>query len=67
MKFISWMNGTWGRLLRVVAGLALIVGGLVAGGTGGLILAVVGLLPVITGVAGICILAPLMGVSSRTR
>ena len=51
-----------GRLVRAVAGLALIVVGLaVVGGVGGWILAIVGLVPLAAGVFDRCVFAPLFG------
>jgi hypothetical protein len=38
----------------------MIVAGLVIGSTGGYILAAVGLLPLVAGVANVCVLGPLM-------
>ena len=51
-----------GRLVRAVAGLALIVVGLaVVGGVGGWILAIIGLVPLAAGVFDRCVFAPLFG------
>jgi hypothetical protein len=58
MKFAQFMSSTTGRSLRVVAGIALIVIGLVAGG-GWVTLSVVGVVPLIAGLANVCLLAPL--------
>lgn len=60
-----------GRIIRIVAGLALIAWGLLGiGGTNGYILAAVGLAPMLTGLLDICLLAPLLGYplsGSKTR
>jgi len=62
MAFVEFMSSTAGRALRIVAGLALIVIGLaVVGGAGGVILAVVGLVPLGAGVANVCLFGPLLG------
>lgn len=62
MGFAFFMAGLPGRLLRVIAGLALVVVGLGAlGGIGGTVLAVVGLVPLLAGAANVCLLAPLLG------
>lgn len=61
MAFVSFMSSTAGRLLRIVAGIALIVIGLAAGGTGGTILAVVGLVPLLAGIGNVCLFGPLLG------
>ncbi len=55
---VSWMNSPIGRSARMLAGAALIVGGVIAGGAAGVILAVVGLVPLIAGATGRCLLAP---------
>lgn len=67
MSLVTWMNGAAGRLARVVAGLVLIGIGLAAGGMLGVVLAVVGLVPLLAGAFGVCLLAPLMGVTPRAR
>ena len=62
MGFARFMSSLAGRLLRIVAGLALIVIGLVGvHGTGGIILAIVGLVPLVAGVGNFCLFAPLFG------
>ncbi len=54
---ISFMQGYAGRALRVGLGLALIYVGLsVLGGTLGIILAVIGIVPIAMGVWGPCLL-----------
>jgi hypothetical protein len=48
-------EASWDRIARVVLGVALIIGGLVAvRGTGGYIMAAIGLIPLITGLMGWC-------------
>lgn len=62
MGFVQFMASSTGRLARVVAGIALIVIGLfVLGGTGGYVLAAVGLVPLAAGALDICLFAPLFG------
>jgi hypothetical protein len=62
MAFTTFMNGTAGRALRIIAGVALIAVGLaVVGGTGGVIIAVVGLVPIGAGVGKVCLLGPVLG------
>ncbi len=66
MGFASFMASPAGRILRVVAGLALIGGGLAlvipASNTVlGVILAVVGLVPLLAGLFDFCVFAPLFG------
>ncbi len=58
MSFVAFMAGQAGRVLRIVAGLALIAGGIALGG-GWYAMAVVGLLPLAAGVFDFCVLSPL--------
>jgi hypothetical protein len=62
MGFAKFMSSGLGRGLRIVVGLALIVIGLFSiGGTGGIILAVVGAVPLVAGAVDVCLFAPLFG------
>ena len=57
MGFANFMSSTSGRILRVVAGLAIIlVGLLLVGGTWGAILAVIGLVPFLAGIFDVCVI-----------
>ena len=56
-SLIGFMQGTFGRVLRVVLGLALIYIGLaVVGGTAGIVIAVIGIVPIVMGAWGPCLL-----------
>ena len=56
-SLIDFMQGNVGRVLRVVLGLALIYIGLgVVGSTAGIIIAVIGIVPIAMGVWGPCLL-----------
>ncbi len=56
-RLIDFMQNNFGRALRIILGLALIYIGLVTiGGTLGVIIAVVGLVPIAMGVTGPCLL-----------
>jgi hypothetical protein len=60
--FISFMASTAGRLARIAAGAALIAWGWFGlGGTAGVIVAVVGALPLVAGLFDFCVFAPLFG------
>ena len=60
--FISFMASPAGRITRVIAGLALILWGLLGlGGTGGIVVAVVGAVPFLAGLFDFCVFAPLFG------
>lgn len=60
--FVSFMASTSGRLVRIVAGIALIAWGVLGlSGTTGIIVAVVGAVPLLAGLFDFCIFAPLFG------
>jgi hypothetical protein len=66
MAFASFMSSAAGRILRMLVGLGLIGWGvylIVAASnvTVGIIMTVVGLLPLVAGLADVCIFAPLFG------
>jgi hypothetical protein len=50
-----------GRGIRIAAGAAMIVGGILIGGTGGIILALVGIVPLAAGASNRCLIAPAIG------
>jgi hypothetical protein len=50
-----------------VAGLVLLAAGIAAGGIGGLVLAVIGLVPLAAGALGRCLAAPLIRAPVRAR
>ncbi len=58
MAILRFLGSQPGRIVRIVAGLALIATGVLAGGAW-LVLAVVGLLPLAAGVFDLCVLGPL--------
>jgi hypothetical protein len=63
MAFAQFINSTQGRVLRIVAGIALIGIGLAqVGGASGLAIAAVGLIPLAAGVFDACLLAPILSV-----
>ena len=60
--FVKFMASPTGRITRVVAGILLIALGLFAiHGVGGIILAIVGLVPLVAGLFDFCVFAPLFG------
>jgi uncharacterized membrane protein len=62
MGFARFMSSLFGRLLRIVAGIALAIVGLAAvQGVVGIILAVVGVVVFAAGAANFCIFASLFG------
>lgn len=67
MKIVRLMNSPAGRAARAGVGLAMIVAGAAIGGTGGLVLALIGVVPLVAGAAGACLAAPLMRVPLRAR
>lgn len=66
MVIARFMATSLGRGLRVGLGLALILGGLLGvGGTGGWVLAAVGLVPLVSGGANLCLLGSVLGAPFR--
>ena len=60
--FLSFIASGTGRLVRVAAGLVLIVWGLFGlSGATGMVVAVVGAVPFIAGLFDFCVFAPLFG------
>ncbi len=61
MEFARFMASPVGRIVRILAGVAMMVAGLrFVGGTGGLILAIAGVIPLAAGVFNFCGVAPLI-------
>jgi Protein of unknown function (DUF2892) len=70
MVFAKFMATSFGRTIRILAGIALIAAGVYLGGTWGIVLAVVGAVPLLAGAFNVCGIAPLLGVpfsGSRVR
>lgn len=68
MGFVGFMRSTAGRVLRAVVGIALILAGLLlVGGTGGIVMAVIGLVPLAAGVFNFCLLGPLFRLDMMGR
>ncbi len=60
--FIKFMASTAGRVTRIAAGIALVLWGLLGiGGTAGIVVAIVGLVPLLAGLFDFCVFAPLFG------
>lgn len=60
--FGQFMASTLGRAVRVVGGVALIAGGLLAvGGTAGYVVAAIGLVPLLAGAFDVCVFSKLFG------
>ena len=60
--FVKFMSSTTGRIVRAVAGILLIAWGLLGlGGTTGIIVAVIGAVPLLAGLFDVCLFAPLFG------
>jgi sulfite exporter TauE/SafE len=55
------MASVWGRVARIVAGLFLIAIGLYLQNTWGIVIAIIGLAPLLAGVFNFCVFAPLFG------
>ena len=73
MAFAKFMSSGLGRGVRIVAGIALIALGLAAGGTAGIVAAVIGVVPLAAGVLDVCLIGallfgtPLKGADVRAR
>jgi hypothetical protein len=65
MSFLHFMNSKVGRGIRVAMGVALLAIGLAIGGGAGVGLAVFSVLPIATGLFGVCPVNPLFGQSMR--
>lgn len=62
MALINFLASSTGRWVRGIAGLVLVALGLFAiGGTTGIIVAVIGAVPLLAGVFDFCVFAPLFG------
>lgn len=60
--FIRFMASPAGRIVRIVAGLALVAWGLLGlTGATGIVVAIVGAVPLLAGAFDICLFAPLFG------
>jgi len=60
--FCTFMASVAGRIIRAVAGIALIAWGVLGlGGTTGIIVAVIGVVPLAAGLFDFCVFAPLFG------
>ena len=61
IAFLKFMSSSTGRLARIVAGVAIIGVGLWLGGAGGVVVAVIGVVPLAAGAFDFCVFAPLAG------
>ena len=59
--FVKFMASPAGRITRVVAGIVLVALGIFMHSVGGIIVAVVGLVPLLAGLFDFCVFAPLFG------
>ena len=58
--FVNFMASKTGRIIRILAGIALVAWGLLGlGGTTGIVVAVIGLVPLLAGLFDVCVFAPL--------
>jgi len=62
MSFAIWMSRPAGRLLRIVAGIVLVGAGLYVQGLWGVVIAVIGLVPLLAGILNVCVIAAFLGV-----
>jgi hypothetical protein len=67
MAFGKFMASGYGRVARIVAGLVLIGFGLYLQNAWGIVVAVVGLVPLAAGVFNVCLFAPIFGAPLNGR
>lgn len=68
MGFVTFMQSWTGRLLRVGAGAVMMWYGLTQmPGTGGMVLAIAGVVPIAAGVFNVCLFGPLFGAGFTGR
>jgi Protein of unknown function (DUF2892) len=60
MGFSKFMSSMLGRVVRIIAGIALIAIGLSMGNTGGIVIAIVGVVPLLAGVFDVCLIGTLL-------
>jgi hypothetical protein len=66
MHFVTFMRSGAGRGARIAAGAVIIIVGLAAvGGAAGVVIAVIGLVPLLAGVFNFCLFAPLFGMDLK--
>lgn len=61
MSFITFMTRSAGRPIRIIAGAAIIAAGITIGAAAGIIIAVIGMVPLAARLADVCLFAPLFG------
>lgn len=62
MEFARFMASPVGRIVRIAAGVVMAVVGLrILGGTGGLVLAIAGVVPLAAGLFNFCGIGPVIG------
>jgi hypothetical protein len=61
IKAAAWLAGPAGRIGRIVIGAVLIVTGVLIGGVGGIVVALVGLVPVGLGMSNRCLISRIIG------
>lgn len=65
MQFAAFMATGFGRGIRILAGIILIIIGVLYGGVGGWIVGLIGIVPIFVGIANICVVGPLFGAPLR--
>jgi hypothetical protein len=67
IKAAAWLAGPVGRVGRIVIGAVLVITGVVLGGVGGIIIALVGLVPVGLGMSNRCLISRAIGAPWKGR
>lgn len=63
MSLVKFLVSPAGRVTRIIAGAILASLGLVTGSTAGIVMLVLGIIPLVTGLFDVCLFAPLFGLS----
>lgn len=67
LKFAKFMAKPLGRIVRIVAGAAIIIWGSKMGNTAGTVMMIVGAVPFFAGALNLCMIAPFIGVPFKGK
>jgi hypothetical protein len=67
LKFAKFMAKPLGRIIRIVAGAAIIWWGSTMGGGAGYVVMALGTIPVLAGIFDLCMIAPFIGVPFKGK
>jgi len=61
IKTAAWLAGPAGRWGRIIIGAALVIAGVLTGGVAGIVIALIGLVPVGLGMSNRCLISRIIG------